>query len=1050
LPLGAHGLVSAALGRDDPRFRVRRSSDGWVAGNPAQRLTASFGRDGVVVTTRGLSWSLGLLSVGRGASLDTVRPAEPRVHANSVLFDRGGLQERYANGPLGLEQVFTLARRPSGAGSAPLTLALGLPRAVTAHGGADGVVLQRGGRELIRYAGLLVVDARGRTLPAWLQPGARRVLIRVDDRRAAYPIRVDPTVQSAKLTESPGTTYDRVGSSVSVSSDGSVIAAGAPFVTTLRGAVYVFVRPPGGWANATQAAKLTASDAADNDALGSSVAVSADGSTIVSGAYLAKIGANVRQGAVYVFSRPGGGWADGTQDAKLTVSGGAAQDRVGYSVAVSGDGAQVLAGATDVNLGVNGSKGSAYIFLRPSSAWANTTQTATLTPGDTPANGQFGHAVALSSDGTTAVVGAPYAQISGIGSRGAVYVYNKSVLGWASTSSGAQLTASDGGLNHLLGLSVAVNSGGMVVAGAPGAQPAGVHGTGGAAYVFFQKNIVHWVSTTQNAKLTASPASVDGQIGDAVAVSSDGLTVLAGVGGATAGGHANQGTVLGFQRPSPGWANGTETVIMSVADGAAMDSLGRAVAISGDGGTTVAGAPEAKIGTNTSQGAVYALRAVTTTGVACDPAPATAGLPTTCTATVTEVVGSMTPTGSVVFTSDSSGSFAAGSCTLAPAATPGIATCQTSYTPTAVGSGTHMLTGAYGGDVNQSTSTGTRALAIAPASTSTSVACQPTSAVVGLPTTCTATVTDATSGRITPAGPVGFVSDSSGAFAGGGSCTLVPASAGVASCQATYTPAAIGSGTHALTAAYGGGPDHTASQGTTSEAIRLASTTTSVTCDPLTVKALSVSACTATVTDKSSGNDTPAGQVRFKTSGQGNFGAAASCTLAPIGTPGVASCTDDYTPAPAGDGTHTITANYQGDGSHAASSGKSLLSVRGGPRLPLVTITPRRLVAIRGVVATRVSCPAGETFCDGTESFFSVPASKGSAGKPRKRPVLLGRARFHVPGGKKRIVKVRLSVGGLAKLRSGRPVSVNVVAPARDNARRSATFRMTATLVRKR
>jgi hypothetical protein len=48
-------------------------------------------------------------------------------------------------------------------------------------------------------------------------------------------------------------------------------------------------RDPGtGWATATQTAKLTASDGAADDELGSSVAISSDGSTVVAGAVLAK------------------------------------------------------------------------------------------------------------------------------------------------------------------------------------------------------------------------------------------------------------------------------------------------------------------------------------------------------------------------------------------------------------------------------------------------------------------------------------------------------------------------------------------------------------------------------------------------------------------------------------------------------------------------------------------------------------------------------------------------------------------------------------------
>lgn len=269
LPFGARGLISDTLGRADPRFGVRRLGAGWVVRNPAQGLDASFGRAGVVVRLRGFSWSLGLRAVGYGSRLRAVPAVLPEVRLNRVAFVRGGLREWYANGPLGLEQGFSLTGRPPLGGGGPLTLALGLPAGVSprlANAGGD-LVLERSGTALLRYAGLVAVDARGRSLPAWLQATAGRLLVRVDDRGARYPLRVDPLVQGAKLTASDASTYSQVGSLLAVSGDGSVVVARAAT------AVYVFVRPAAGRTNATQTAKLTVLNGTDGVA---SVAVSGD------------------------------------------------------------------------------------------------------------------------------------------------------------------------------------------------------------------------------------------------------------------------------------------------------------------------------------------------------------------------------------------------------------------------------------------------------------------------------------------------------------------------------------------------------------------------------------------------------------------------------------------------------------------------------------------------------------------------------------------------------------------------------------------------------
>ena len=124
-----------------------------------------------------------------------------------------------------------------------------------------------------------------------------------------------------------------------------------PHVTTPRQTqrTVCLAAKSGGWTNATQAAKLTASDGAADDFLGVSVGVA--GNTIVADAPYDLVGANSHEGAVYVFVEPAGGWANGTQTAKLTSSDGAANDEFGYSVAVSG--ATIVAGAPSAALAGN-------------------------------------------------------------------------------------------------------------------------------------------------------------------------------------------------------------------------------------------------------------------------------------------------------------------------------------------------------------------------------------------------------------------------------------------------------------------------------------------------------------------------------------------------------------------------------------------------------------------------------------------------------------------------------------------------------------------------
>jgi hypothetical protein len=151
-----------------------------------------------------------------------------------------------------------------------------------------------------------------------------------------------------------------------MSGDGSTIVAGAQLAVgstgnSQQGAVYVFAKPGAGWSNGTQTAKLTAHDGHGTDKLGRSVAISSDASTIVAGAYFATVASNASQGKVYLFTRPGGGWTTGTDQGELTAADGAPSDELGFSVAAASDGSTILAGARFASP-VQSLQGAAYVF----------------------------------------------------------------------------------------------------------------------------------------------------------------------------------------------------------------------------------------------------------------------------------------------------------------------------------------------------------------------------------------------------------------------------------------------------------------------------------------------------------------------------------------------------------------------------------------------------------------------------------------------------------------------------------------------------------------
>jgi hypothetical protein len=603
LPLAAQAPISAALGRDEAVYRIR----GLVARNPAQGLLARFGRSGVAVMAGSARFAIALKAFGRPSSLRPLAASSPVASADRVTYARGPVREWWANGPLGLEQGFDIARRPAGAGA--LTLSLAVP--ASARLDHDTVLLPGG----LRYAGLEATDARGRSLRAWLQVRDGRVLVRVNDRGARYPLRIDPTVEQAELTPSDGVGCDgdcgdRFGYSVATS--GNTVVVGSPFHAANSqadsGAVYVFQMPAAGWTSATQTAELTDSALGGHVELGYSVAISSDGDTIVAGApagsEVVPNGVNT-QGTVDVFTTSGGWASTSTPAARLTVAGSPATEsslggELGWSVAISGT--TIVAGAPYDS--TYPSYGEAYVFVMPPGGWVNATQTAELSASDhsNPTGGDeyFGWSVAVS--GTTIVVGA-YHQKGGGGyaASGEAYVFTMPPAGWVSATQTAELTASDPNGDEDLGWSVAV-SGNTVVAGAPNREVGSNPGQG-TAYVYAKPSTGPWVNATPTAALTPSDGQPGDELGYSVAISGD--TIVTGARSRQVEGHDNQGAAYVWTEPSGGWVTtSADTAELTAGDGSNGDSLGESVAVSGT--TVVAGAPRHYASSETADyGAAY-------------------------------------------------------------------------------------------------------------------------------------------------------------------------------------------------------------------------------------------------------------------------------------------------------------------------------------------------------------------------------------------------------------------------------------------------------------
>ena len=183
-----------------------------------------------------------------------------------------------------------------------------------------------------------------------------------------------------KLTASDGSRNDYFGWSVSLDGDTMVVGVyNDDDDGHDSGSARVFVKPSDGkWSDASQVATLNASDGSTNDHFGFSVSV--DGDTVVVGANLADNDYGIDSGSAYVFVRPSTGWANANETAKLTASDGRTVDRMGGGISVSGD--TVVVGADGEDCGDGANCGSVYVYVRPSTGWENTTETAKLTASD--------------------------------------------------------------------------------------------------------------------------------------------------------------------------------------------------------------------------------------------------------------------------------------------------------------------------------------------------------------------------------------------------------------------------------------------------------------------------------------------------------------------------------------------------------------------------------------------------------------------------------------------------------------------------------------------
>ncbi|HEX5225160.1 MAG TPA: hypothetical protein VFW29_08525 [Solirubrobacteraceae bacterium] len=372
--------------------------------------------------------------------------------------------------------------------------------------------------------------------------------------------------QGTALTATGESGAGNLGTSLAVSADGSTAAVGARRDNGKAGAVFIFTRSGGVWSQQGEKLVPAKGQETGEGEFGWSVALSADGDTLLVGAPRD----NAKTGGAWVFTRSGSTWSQ--QGKELT---GAPEQKgtaeFGLSVALSGDGNTALVGGPEDNAFI----GAAWAFTRASGSWAQL-GTKLLGGAEETGAGEFGESVAVSSDATTALVGAS----GDSSSAGAGWAFARGAGGFA--QQGGKLTGEGVSGNAEVGESAALSANGNV------ALLGGPHDNGqrGAVWAYARTGST-W--TEGGPKLVPSDASGASRFGLSVALSASGDKALIGA----PQDSSAAGAVWVFAPFGSGWSQlGLKTTLAE----ASAAHVGEAVTLSADGDTALVGAPEQNAG----------------------------------------------------------------------------------------------------------------------------------------------------------------------------------------------------------------------------------------------------------------------------------------------------------------------------------------------------------------------------------------------------------------------------------------------------------------------
>ena len=484
--------LAAAAAKATRRFQTT-ASGGVSARSPGQPYKSEISSDGKLSLSVGAN-RLGVFvqNYGFGDQRMPVTVTAPWVNPDktawpAVQLTRPGISESYVNGTSGLHHWLTVNARPAtSSGSLWVNLAVTGARNISSLSETATEVTI--GATKLKYSGLKVWDASGRTLPAQMVTKANGIGLVVDDANAEYPVTIDPVWGSESLLSAdPPKFIQHFGWSVAVAGNIAVVGT-----DQWEEPVYVFQKDGSSW---------SLEQTLTSKAAGFGNAVATNGEKIAVGAPYDN-SRRYGDGSVTLYERTGPKGAPWEESSTIFPPDEIEYGQFGSAIAM--DSSRIVIGAPSAMRDDWNSVGKACVYqlLEGRTRWE-----ATLVDEEGPSDGYAGSSIAISGDNI--ILGAPGDRYMGY-NEGSAAVYSYESLRW---SRKLHLQAPDRQRGDQFGRSVAISTTELFV-GAPGYRTNSV-------FVF-----TDWKSGSPSAK--SIPATGDTYEGFGYALGFNGTSLFIG------------------------------------------------------------------------------------------------------------------------------------------------------------------------------------------------------------------------------------------------------------------------------------------------------------------------------------------------------------------------------------------------------------------------------------------------------------------------------------------------------------------------------------------